>query len=196
MHALRSTRGASRGVLECGSGAVVAKGCNTHTRVATAEAERSRRAYRAPLGALGGMSYRRCQPPRHAEAPAAVVRPPSREQGSLKRRDHRGSRRIRLKHRARDAGEIADLRNTNPSGALSRSIAPLQFRERLKPAGPTRPRRPAPPSLFGGSRCKNSDANAPRECGRLTFGRDGDDATCEPRARSPSPGGGGSTRTQ
>ena len=40
----RSTRGASRGVLECGSGAVVATGCNTHTRVATAEAARSRSA--------------------------------------------------------------------------------------------------------------------------------------------------------
>src|SRR6185369_10168797 len=29
---------------------------------------------RASLGALGGMPYRRCQPPRHVEAPAAVVR--------------------------------------------------------------------------------------------------------------------------
>src|SRR6185369_17051205 len=31
-------------------------------------------AQRASLGALGGMPYRRCQPPRHVEAPAAVVR--------------------------------------------------------------------------------------------------------------------------
>src|ERR1041385_6489540 len=32
MRASRSTRGASRGVLECGSGAVASEGCNTHTR--------------------------------------------------------------------------------------------------------------------------------------------------------------------
>ena len=61
--------------MECGSGAVVAKGCNTHTRVATAEAARSRRAIRASLGAHGGMSYRRCQPP-------GMSRPPQRWLGS------------------------------------------------------------------------------------------------------------------
>ena len=36
--------------MECGSGAVVSEGCNTHTRAETAEAVRSRRASRASRG--------------------------------------------------------------------------------------------------------------------------------------------------
>src|SRR5947209_2320799 len=37
---------------------------------------------RASLGALGGMLYRRCQPLRHAEAPAAVDRLPTERKGA------------------------------------------------------------------------------------------------------------------
>src|SRR5215218_8053666 len=70
----RSTRGASRGVLKCGSGAVVATGCNTHARVATAEAARSRRA----VTRVAGGSWRHVVPAAPTaqafEAPAAVVR--------------------------------------------------------------------------------------------------------------------------
>src|SRR5262245_42585042 len=79
----RSTRGASRGVLRCGSGAVASEGCNTHTRAEAAEAERSRCASRASPGALGGRPYRRCQPPRPVEVPTAVVRrPPAKAEGA------------------------------------------------------------------------------------------------------------------
>jgi len=57
---------------------------------------------------------------------------------------------------------------TKPSGASSKSIAQLQLRERLRPAGPSGPRRPAPPSLLERrSYPKPGRENAPREGGRL-----------------------------
>ncbi len=137
MHAPRSTRGASRGVLECGSGAVVSEGCNTHTRAETAEAARSRRASRASPGALGGMSYRRCQPPRHAEAPEAVERLPRRRGRKPERYVHRGSCGAGFKHRARDAGEMADLRSYRLRLSAARRSGP---RVRQDPGVPRRPR--------------------------------------------------------
>jgi hypothetical protein len=60
------------------------EGCQTYTPLRQPKPKRSRRTSRASLGVLGGISYRRCQPPRDVEASAAVVRRPSREQGSLK----------------------------------------------------------------------------------------------------------------
>src|SRR6185295_1900420 len=69
MRAPRSTRGASGGVRRCGSGAVAAKGCNTHTRVAAAEAERSRRASRAPPELWVAERLSDAHRPRAAEAP-------------------------------------------------------------------------------------------------------------------------------
>ena len=78
--------------------------------VATAEAARSRRASRAPLGALGGVPYRRCQPPGIVEAPAAVERLPAKAR-EPERSVHRGPCGAGFKHRARDAGEMADLRH-------------------------------------------------------------------------------------
>ena len=167
MQAPRSTRGASRGVLECGSGAVVSEGCNTHTRVATAEAERSRRASRASPGALGGMSYRRCQPPRHAEAPEAVERLPRRRGRKPERYVHRGSCGAGFKHRARDAGEMADLRSyrtrlhrkASSRSGLARGLSPWVRQD------PGVPRRP---SLFERrSWIKPRARNAPRERERL-----------------------------
>ena len=66
-------------------------GCKDVHPAPAAEAERSRRASRAPPGALGGMSYRRCQPPRHVEAPEAVERLPRRRGRKPERSVHRGS---------------------------------------------------------------------------------------------------------
>jgi hypothetical protein len=81
----RSTRGASRGVLECGSGAVVATGCNTHTRVATAEAARSRRASRASRGLLAACRTGGANRPGMSRPPQRWLGLP-RESGSLKGR--------------------------------------------------------------------------------------------------------------
>src|ERR1041384_5158744 len=115
MRAPRSTRGVTGGVLGCGSRAVASAGCNTHTRAEAAEAKQSRRTSRAPLGALGGISYRRCQPPRDVEAPAAVVRRPSRARQPERVRPP-GALGVGLKHRARDVGEMTDLRLLPTSG--------------------------------------------------------------------------------
>jgi hypothetical protein len=127
---------------------VVATGCNTHARVATAEAVRSRRASRAPPGVLGGMSYRRCQPPRHVEAPEAVERLPRREDGGLKGQSTGG----RAEQASNTARGTSEKRRTcgsrQPDGASSKSIVPPRLRERLRPVGPSGPRRPAPPSSF------------------------------------------------
>jgi hypothetical protein len=81
MPAPRSTRGASRGVLECGSGAVVSEGCNTHTRAETAEAARSRCTSPCVAGALGGGAAGEAHRRSAAEAPIAVVRPCARATG-------------------------------------------------------------------------------------------------------------------
>ena len=169
MHVPRSTRGASRGVLECGLGAVASEGCKTHTRAEAAEAERSRRASRAPPGALGGRSYRRCQPPRDAEAPAAVVRRPSRKQGSPKRRDHRGSRRIRLQTpragRRRNGG-LADYQHERCLIERYRSASVSRETEaRRSDHDPGVPRRPHFSAAFSTSIARTR--NAPRECGSV-----------------------------
>jgi hypothetical protein len=171
---------------------VVAKGCNTHARVATAEAARSRRACCAPPGALGGMSYRRCQPPRHVEAPEAVERLPRRRGRRPERSVHRGSCRAGFKHRARDAGERADLRSTKSDGASSKSIVPLQLRERLRPVGPSGPRRPAPPSLFRVVQLRKPRAQMRRENANGCLSRsDRDGTTREPRVPRPAKRGEG-----
>src|ERR1041385_7751756 len=103
----------------------------------------SRRASRAPLGALGGVPYRRCQPPRRVEAPAAVERVAFRESEAA-RSVHRGLCGAGLETpragRRRNGG-LAALPNR---AALDREMTvPLTLRERCKPAGPAGPRRPA-----------------------------------------------------
>ena len=62
------------------------------------------------------------------------------------------------KHRARDAGEKADLRHYHDRTAASAEIAvPLSRREVRKPVGPLDPRRPARPR-----------ANFEKRIGRMT----------------------------
>ena len=150
MRAPRSTRGASRGVLECGSGAVVATGCNTHTRAATAEAARSRRASRAPPGALGGMSYRRCQPPRHAEAAEAVERLPRRKDGGLKGQSTGG--------RAEQASNIARGTLENERTCGRSNCRCLVAARRSGPWVRQDPGVPRRPHLFGGAPAQTSGA--------------------------------------
>jgi len=76
-----------------------------------------------------------------------------------------------LKHRARDAGEKADLRFYQYRTAVSAEIAvPLRLRERPGPVGPLDPRRPAPPRIFPGAHRPKSLGRkiAPRDRGRIS----------------------------
>jgi hypothetical protein len=104
----------------------------------------------ASLGAHGGSAVRRLPAARFCRWPRSGGQAfkPERE-GSLKSNDHRGLCGASFKHRARDAGELADLRFDYPDGASSKSIVPLRCCEVPKPAGPSRTRRPARPSLSG-----------------------------------------------
>jgi hypothetical protein len=137
MPAPRSTRGASRGVLECGSGAVVSEGCNTHTRAETAEAARSRCARWRVTGTHGGGVVRRLPSARRRRwSPSGGEASAPEREGSLKSNGHRGSRSIRLKHRARDAGEMADLRSYRLRLSAARRSGP---RVRQDPGVPRRP---------------------------------------------------------
>jgi hypothetical protein len=121
----RSTRGAPEASWMCGSGAVVATGCNTHTRVATAEAARSRRACRAPLGALGGCG------PRDAHRAARKPRPPQRWKGSPAQAE--GARKVsppgvvRSRLQTSRAGRRRD-------GGLAVSTIGRRFIEKSRPA--------------------------------------------------------------
>ncbi len=169
MRAPRSTRGASRGVLECGSGAVVLEGCNTHTRAKTAEAVRSRRASRASPGAQGGCAPCDCLVARAQPRPQQRWRGtvPDEPKGTAPERSvHRGSCGAGFKHRARDVGEDDGLAvQDNPDGASSKSIVPPDRREAVRPVGPSGPRRPAPPSLLDGAATLKPRAKTRRENG-------------------------------
>jgi hypothetical protein len=158
----RSTRGASRGVLRCGSGAVVAKGCRTHTRVATAEAARSRRASRASRVVVAA-SESGATP--HRQALQRWIGSTSSQGKEPERSVHRGSCGAGFKHRARDAGEMADLRKSKHRTALyrkasSRLIAARRSGPRVR-QDPGVPRRPHSP---GAAHSRITRAkNAPRE---------------------------------
>ena len=94
----------------CGSGAVVATGCNTHTRVATAEAARSRRASRASRVVVV-VHDGAATAPREPPDPQRWIGSTSRQGKEPERSVHRGSCGAGFKHRARDVGEMADLRH-------------------------------------------------------------------------------------
>ncbi len=67
----------------------------------------------------------------------------------LENSDHRGTCGANLKHRARDAGEKADLRKTTYRDAgPGRGRHLLRTREGPEPVGPVDPRRPARPRTF------------------------------------------------
>jgi hypothetical protein len=207
----RSTRGASGGVRRCGSGAVVRLGCNTHTLSRSAEAARSRRACCASLGTWWPTCATRHATPTPAKPYSGgwafrIRALNTRQDRSLKRTTTGGPAEQGFKHRARDAGEMADLRLPPTSGALSRSLAPPDRREGIRPAGPVRrlrvfrklvcARTPASRAALisgGVSRCKPRTQIAPRERGRLpmTCGEISRDAMRESQARSPSPSRGG-----
>ena len=92
--------------------AVAAHGCQTHTQSAAAEAAWSRRASRASQG-YGGRGVSGAITAASRSSPSAVGRLWTRahEKGTEPERSaHRGSCGAGLKHRARDAGQPADLR--------------------------------------------------------------------------------------
>src|SRR4029077_16941545 len=82
---------------------------------------------------------------------------------------------------------MADLRTTKPDEASSKSIVLPAPRERFRPAGPSGPRRPAPPSLLERrTPRKTRTRNVSREGGGVSHSMR--DAQCEPRAHlSPRP---------
>jgi hypothetical protein len=101
---------------------------------------------RASLGTHGGRAVRRLPSARHCRwSPSGGEASAPEREGSPKSNDHRGSCGAGFKHRVRDAGELADLRFAIPDGASSKSIVPPERREAIRPAGPTRTRRPARP---------------------------------------------------
>jgi hypothetical protein len=97
----------------------------------------------ASLGTHGGGVVRRLPSARRRRwSPSGGEASAPEREGSLKSNDHRGSRSIRLKHRARDAGEMADLRSYRLRLSAARRSGP---RVRQDPGVPRRPH------FFGGA---------------------------------------------
>jgi hypothetical protein len=166
------SKGSLANVTRLGTGAVAARGGDeTYRPNAAAEAARSRRASRASPGGLRWHVVRRCRPPDMSWPRIAVDRLRHPRKGTEPERSvHRGSCGAGFKHRARDAGELADLRFDNPDGASSKSIVPPERREAIRPVGPSRTRRSARPSLFRARLPRKPRAqHAPRERGRLSL---------------------------
>ena len=130
------SEGASRGVVKRDRLAVAAHGCNTHTQRAAAEAAWSRR--HGWRHRVLWWQRRNSVPNGQAlQQPKAVGRKHSATGGHAEES---------LKHRARDAGEKADLRFYQYRTAISAEIAVLlRCREMPEPVGPPDPRRPARP---------------------------------------------------
>ena len=134
------------------------------------------RATRGPTdgGARRGQKRRkeRCGDPhlRRLVFLAVGRRPSPRAKGRrLKRSAHRGSCGASLKHRARDAEGLADLRHFEQR-SQAESVVPLRCREALKHVGPIGPRRSAHPS-WGAQRRRRRASPAPaKKYGRRSFG--------------------------
>src|SRR5207237_10851720 len=73
--------------------------------------------------------------------------------------DHRGRCGANLKHRARDAWDLADLRHL-------KDFDKPRCREASRPVGPSGPRRPARPRFFSG-RAANKTAGGPGACSKV-----------------------------
>ena len=132
------TEGASRGVDKRDRRAVAAPGCNTHTQRAAAEAAWSRR-HRWRHGLFGGSAVTPCRTGRRCSSPKRWIETSATG----------GHAEESLKHRARDAGEKADLR-FYPTGRRSRPRLPFcsGFARGLGPWVRWTPGVPRPLGLF------------------------------------------------
>lgn len=101
-------------------------------------------------GSFGRPSERRCPSPPRSRGSHRVVRLCARATGGASKRNHRGRYGASLETPRAGRRRVGGLAVTSkPDGASSKSIVPPNRRERIRPVGPSRTRRPARPSSQG-----------------------------------------------
>jgi hypothetical protein len=156
----RSIRGRFAGVVKRDRRAVAAHGCNTHTQRAEVQAARSR-CHELGATSLFGDA---------AVTPRQAARCRRGSQRWLENSDHRGTCGVNLKHRARDAGEKADLRFRHyPDGDLGRDRRSASVSRDIEARGSAGPPASCAPSDLFRRRIGRHDPGAivPRERWRL-----------------------------
>ena len=138
-------------------------GVQRRTPRPAAEAARSRRASRASPGALGGMSYRRCQPPRHVEAPEAVERLPRRRGRRPETVSPPGVAQSRLQTSRAGRRRMGGLAALRSDGAFRKASSCLTAARRSGPRVRSGPGVPRALLSFGRGASQTSGAKARRE---------------------------------